>query len=119
MSRRAKAALDSGVSLIVFPEGSRTRNGSVGDFRTGIFRLAQKFGTPIVPMSIVGSYEFFRTGDWILHPGKITVILHDTIETKDIPRDQVDELCNRVHAIVSAPVDEFRRQRDNRDGASE
>lgn len=115
MSRRAKAALDSGVSLIVFPEGSRTRNGSVGEFRTGIFRLAQKFGVPIVPMSIVGSYEFSRTGDWILHPGKITVILHETIDTKDFGRDQVDQLCARVRAIVSAPVEEHRRQCENRE----
>ena len=79
MTRRAKAALDSGVSLIAFAEGSRTRDGHVGPFRKGVFSITQKFGTPIVPMSIVGSYEFFRTGYWMLHPGKITVILHDTI----------------------------------------
>ncbi|MFZ0736100.1 MAG: lysophospholipid acyltransferase family protein [Candidatus Acidiferrales bacterium] len=112
MSQRAKAALDSGISLIAFPEGSRTRDGHVGAFRKGVFSLAQRFGTPIVPMSIVGSFEFFRTGDWILHPGKITVILHDTIETKRIGRDEVDALRDRVHAIVSAPIEEFLRARE-------
>src|SRR5580692_7887241 len=111
MTQRAKKALDSGVSLIAFAEGSRTRDGHVQEFKKGIFGMAQKFGVPIVPMSIVGSYQFFRTGHWMLHPGKITVILHDTIETKDIGRDQVDELCTRVHDIISAPVEEFRRQR--------
>lgn len=105
MTRRAKAALDSGVSLIAFAEGSRTRDGHVGPFRKGVFSIAQKYGTPIVPMSIVGSYEFFRTGYWMLHPGKITVILHDTIDTSQVSRDEVDALRDRVHEIVSAPIE--------------
>ena len=78
-------------------------------FKSGVFTLAQRFGIPIVPMSIVGSYEFFRTGHWILHPGKITVHLFDTIETKNMARNGVDELRDRVHAIVSASVQEHRR----------
>ena len=90
MRERAKAALDSGISLIAFPEGSRTRTGHVREFEKGIFNLAQKFGVPIVPMSIVGSYQFFQTGNWMLFPEKITVLLHDTIETKDIAKAEVD-----------------------------
>src|ERR1700723_2468139 len=113
MTRRAKAALDSGICLIAFAEGSRTRDGHVGPFRKGVFNIAQKFGTPIVPMSILGSYEFFRTGNWMLHPGKITVILHDTIDTSEIGRDEVDALRDRVQEIVSAPVEEFMRERSD------
>jgi 1-acyl-sn-glycerol-3-phosphate acyltransferase len=106
MMDRAKAALDRGVSLIAFAEGSRTRDGHVGPFRNGAFRIAHRFGVPIVPMSIVGSYEFFQTGHWMLHPGKITVYLHETIETAGLRREGVDDLRDRVHAIVSAPVEE-------------
>jgi 1-acyl-sn-glycerol-3-phosphate acyltransferase len=114
MSKRAKASLDSGVSLVAFAEGSRTRNGHVREFKKGIFNLAQKFGVPIVPMSIVGSYEFFRTGDWILHPGKITVYLHDTIHTSKIGRAEVDALRQRVQDIVSAPVEEALKNAQKR-----
>jgi 1-acyl-sn-glycerol-3-phosphate acyltransferase len=106
MTERAKAALDSGVSLIAFAEGSRTRDGHVHEFKKGIFSLAQKFGVPIVPMSIVGSYQFFRTGNWMLYPGKITVFLHDTIEISKIPRGELDELRRRVQDIVAAPVED-------------
>lgn len=105
MIRRAKGALDSGVSLIAFAEGSRTRTGHVKPFQKGIFKLAQKFGAPIVPMSIVGSYQFFQTGNWMLHPGKITVYLHDTIETTGMSRSDVDGLAERVYQIVSNPVE--------------
>jgi 1-acyl-sn-glycerol-3-phosphate acyltransferase len=106
MRQRAKAALDSGISLIAFAEGSRTRSGHVREFKKGIFSLAQKFGVPVVPVSIVGSYQFFQTGNWMLFPEKITVYIHDTIETKDIGRAEVDELRQRVQAIVSKPVEE-------------
>lgn len=111
MAERARAALDSGISLIAFAEGSRTRTGRVQTFKKGIFTLAQKTGVPIVPMTIVGSYEFFRTGHWMLHPGKITVYLHDTIDTTQIARSDVDSLRRRAEDIVSAPVEEFLRSR--------
>jgi 1-acyl-sn-glycerol-3-phosphate acyltransferase len=105
MDQRARKALDSGISLIAFAEGSRTRDGHVGPFRKGIFVLAQRFAVPIVPVSILGSYEFFQTGNWILYPGKITVILHDTIEPSQVASMDPDDLRNLVHQIVSAPVE--------------
>jgi 1-acyl-sn-glycerol-3-phosphate acyltransferase len=106
MIARARAALDSGVSLIAFPEGSRTRDGHVQPFRKGIFSLAQKFEVPIVPVSIVGSYEFFQTGNWMLRPSTIKVFLHDTIDTSEINRRDVDALRERVRAIVVAPLEQ-------------
>jgi 1-acyl-sn-glycerol-3-phosphate acyltransferase len=77
----------------------------VRPFKKGIFNLAQKFGAPIVPVSIVGSYDFFQTGNWKLYPGKITVYLHDTIETSSIGRANVDALRDRVWEIVATPVE--------------
>jgi 1-acyl-sn-glycerol-3-phosphate acyltransferase len=106
MRQRAKAALDSGISLIAFAEGSRTRSGHVQEFKKGIFSMAQKFGVPLVPVSIVGSYQFFQTGNWILFPEKITVQIHDTIDTTKIGRAEVDDLRQRVQEIVSKPVEE-------------
>src|ERR1700691_5115462 len=103
MTNLAKAALDSGVSLIAFPEAGRTRDGHVHEFKKGIFNLAHKFGVPIVPVSICGSYQFFRTGHWMIDPGKMTVYLHDTIETTGVERAEVDSLRRRVHDIVAGP----------------
>lgn len=115
MSDRARAALQSGISLIAFAEGSRTRTGRVQPFKKGIFSIAQKLGVPIVPMSIVGSYDFFRTGHWMLRPGKITVYLHDTIETSQVARSEIDALRQRVQDIVSAPIEESFRSRQAED----
>jgi len=103
---RTKAALDSGVSIIVFPEGGRTRDGRVGPFQPGVFRLLPQLQCPVVPMSIVGAYEWNRRGSFWLFPSTVTVYLHDTIETNGITKEEVEALRERVHAIVSKPVSE-------------
>lgn len=117
MTQRAKAALDSGISLIAFPEASRTRDGHVHDFKKGVFRIAQRYAIPIVPMSIVGSYEFFQTGHWMLRPGHITVYLHDTIDPTSVERPSADDLRKRVWEIVAAPVDESVRKETSEESA--
>lgn len=109
MTRRVKEALDAGTSLIIFPEGSRTLDGRVGEFGQGAFRLAAQFGYPVVPMSIVGSFEFNRKGSWLLHRSEIVVHLHDTIETRGIARTELPQFIQRVRQIVARPVDEHHR----------
>jgi 1-acyl-sn-glycerol-3-phosphate acyltransferase len=106
MWRLTRAALDSGVSLAAFPEGRRTLDGTVGPFKDGVFRMALQFGTPIVPVSLVGSFEFNKKTSWLIRPGEITVYLHDIIETKDLHKQDLPALRDRVHAIVSRPIDE-------------
>jgi 1-acyl-sn-glycerol-3-phosphate acyltransferase len=113
MYRRVKAALDDGISVVVFAEGGRTPDGHVGRFRDGAFRMAVEFGYPVVPLSIVGSYEFNRKGDWMIYPSTITVHLHDTIDTTQLGKADMAALRDRVRQIVAAPVDEhIRRQRE-------
>jgi 1-acyl-sn-glycerol-3-phosphate acyltransferase len=97
--------IDSGTSLIIFPEAKRTRNGHLNEFEDGGFRLAQQLGVPIVPISIVGSFRHLRTEDWILRPTTITVYLHGTIETKGLHKEDVPALKERVKQIIARPVE--------------
>jgi 1-acyl-sn-glycerol-3-phosphate acyltransferase len=105
MWRLTQAAIDGGTSLIIFPEGKRTRDGHVGEFQDSGFRVAQQLGIPIVPVSLVGSFQLHRTGHWMLWPATVTVILHDTIETKTIKKNEVAQLSDHVRSIISAPVE--------------
>lgn len=111
MWRLTRAALDSGVSLAVFPEGQRTVTGRVGPFKDGVFRMALQFGTPIVPVTMVGAYEFNKKTSWFLRPGPIVVHLHDVIETQGLRKEDVAALRDRVHRVLSAPIDAHRAQR--------
>jgi 1-acyl-sn-glycerol-3-phosphate acyltransferase len=106
MWRLTRAALDSGVSLAVFPEGQRTLDGGVGPFKEGVFRMALQFGTPIVPVSLVGAFEFNKKTSWIIRPGTVTVYLHDVVETRDLKKEDAEALQQRVHAIIAAPIEQ-------------
>ncbi len=109
MLRLTQEAIERGISLIVFPEGSRTRDGSVGRFQDGGFRVAEQLGVPVVPVSLVGSFRHHRTGHWMLWPATITVHIHDTIETAGLSREEILALRDRVREIVVAPVDADNR----------
>jgi len=104
MWRLTRAALDRGVSLIVFPEGGRTITGRVASFRHGVFRMARDFGTPITPVSIVGSFTFNRKTSWMLRPSTIVVCIHETIETEGCSRGELAELRDVVWRAVAGPV---------------
>jgi 1-acyl-sn-glycerol-3-phosphate acyltransferase len=104
--RLTQEAINSGVSLIVFPEAKRTRDGHINEFEEGGFRLAQQLGVPIVPASLVGSFHHLRTGHWLLRPATITVYLHDTIETKGLTKEDIPALKQRVREVIAPPVEQ-------------
>jgi 1-acyl-sn-glycerol-3-phosphate acyltransferase len=112
--RMTQEAIEGGTSLIIFPEAKRTRDGKIGEFEEGGFRLAQQLGVPIVPVSLVGSIHHLRTGDWILRPTTITVYLHDTIETKGMRKEDVPDLKRRVRESVARPVEQYLTEADPR-----
>lgn len=118
MWRLTRSALESGVSLAVFPEGQRTLNGRVGPFKDGVFRMALQFGTPIVPVSVVGAFDFNKKTSWLIRPGTVTVYLHDAIETKGLRKEDFPALRDRVHAIISHPIDEALESNEKRVGGA-
>ena len=104
--RLTQEAINSGVSLIIFPEAKRTRDGHINEFEEGGFRLAQQLGVPIVPVSLVGSFHHLRTGHWVLRPTTITVHIHDTIETNGLTKEDIPALKERVRNAIAPPVEE-------------
>jgi 1-acyl-sn-glycerol-3-phosphate acyltransferase len=103
--RLTQEAINSGVSLIIFPEAKRTRTGLIGEFEEGGFRLAQQLGVPIVPVSLVGSFHHLRTGHWLLRPATITVILHATIKTAGMSKEDIPALKVRVREQMAPSVE--------------
>ena len=76
---KAHAILQNGTSLVVFPEGARTFTGHMGYFKKGAFLLADELQLPVVPMSIIGSFQILpRTGK-IVHWHPLKLIIHDPI----------------------------------------
>jgi 1-acyl-sn-glycerol-3-phosphate acyltransferase len=104
----ANSLTSKGLSLIVFPEGTRSADGRVGVFKGGSFYLAIQAGLPIAPLSIVGSRHVMRKGRLTTRPGRVTLIVHEPIETRpdpDPPTTEVRELARRVREIVRPAPD--------------
>jgi len=90
-----------GHSLIVFPEGTRSRDGRVGPFKGGLFLMAVEAGLPIVPVAIRGSRHVMLKGRLMTCPGDVSVSVHDPIPTCGMGRDDVRALAVRAREIVT------------------
>ena len=77
----ASKLMKQGLSLIVFPEGTRSRDGRVAPFKGGSFYLALEGGLPVVPISIVGSRHVMLKGRLATYPGRVKLIVHEPIDT--------------------------------------
>jgi 1-acyl-sn-glycerol-3-phosphate acyltransferase len=93
-------------SLIVFPEGTRSVDGTVGRFKGGMFLVAIEAGLPIVPVSIAGSRHVMLKGRLMTCPGDVTITIHPPIPTSGLPRDRAKELADRTREIVCRAVDQ-------------
>jgi 1-acyl-sn-glycerol-3-phosphate acyltransferase len=82
---RASKLMKQGLSLIVFPEGTRSRDGRVAPFKGGSFYLALGAGLPVVPISIVGSRHVMLKGRLATYPGRVKLIVHEPIDTTGLP----------------------------------
>src|SRR5688572_26215358 len=76
--------LSEGYSFIAFPEGTRSRDGSLGTFKKGVFIMALQSHTPVVPISILNSSRIQPRGAYSIRPGTIRVVFHDPIITSDM-----------------------------------
>jgi 1-acyl-sn-glycerol-3-phosphate acyltransferase len=101
VNRQAKALVASGRSLIIFPEGTRSRSGELRPFKKGAFTMAVAGGIPILPVTIAGTYRAWPPGKLWVYGGKITVVIDPPIETAGAGREDVGRLANEARAIVA------------------
>ena len=98
----------NGLSLIVFPEGTRSRDGMLGKFKGGSIMLAMEAGLPLVPISVIGSRHVMKKGELTTKPGHVTLIVHEPIELAASPEPSVREvrqLADRVREVIRPPVE--------------
>jgi 1-acyl-sn-glycerol-3-phosphate acyltransferase len=106
--RWANSLTSRGLSLIIFPEGTRSLDGRVAPFKGGPFYSAVQAGLPIVPISVIGSRHVMRKGQLTTKPGDVTLVVHDPIPTVAAPEPdmrQVRALAARVREVVRPAVD--------------
>ncbi|MBN1893272.1 1-acyl-sn-glycerol-3-phosphate acyltransferase, partial [bacterium] len=103
---RAEEKLKSGVSMVVMPEGHRTRDGRMQPFKKLPFFLAKQAGVPIAPMGLSGLYELKRLGSWMIRPAPVRVRFGDPIPAETVRSLSEVELMNLTRERIRVLVDE-------------
>ena len=104
----ASRLTSNGLSLIVFPEGTRSRTGMMGKFKGGSIMLAMQAGLPIVPISVIGSRHVMKKGELTTRPGHVTLIVHAPIEAPAIAEPSVHDvraLADKVREVIRPAVE--------------
>ena len=102
----ARRRIAEGASVLFFPEGTRSSDGTLGAFKRGAFRMALDLGLPILPVTIVGTREILPPASRDLRPGRARLVVHAPIETAGWSADRLPELMELARAAIAAPLAE-------------
>ena len=94
--------LRSGLSLLIFPEGTRSPDGALLPFRPGPFTMAIETQTPIVPITITGTREIMPKGKFTIRPGRARAFFHPPVPTTGLTAADRGELIERVRAVIES-----------------
>jgi 1-acyl-sn-glycerol-3-phosphate acyltransferase len=110
--QKSAALLRSGVSIIIWPEGHRSRDGSLGRFKNGAFALAVQTGFPILPVCILGSEKLLPPGKRLLSPSRIKLLLLDPIypNPHNNQLEEIIRLRNQAYRVIKETLEEGRKQ---------
>ena len=92
--------IDSGHSMLIFPEGKRGYSNTPDEFKNGAFKIVQKTGVTIVPIYIRNVFKVLEGNDGVVTPTDIKITILDPIETSNMTRADVKELHDKVYNVI-------------------
>lgn len=105
---RCKVWLDRRVSIMIFPEGTRSTTGELRDFKDGAFRLAIETGTPILPLAVHGTRTALRKHDWRMGDSDAEVRVLAPVSTEGLTEADIPALRDRVRTMIISEIEHMR-----------
>ena len=105
----ARPLLTGGTSVMFFPEGHRSPDGRLQEFKKGGFMMALDLGLPILPVSISGTHKILPGGKLQLQPGKVRISVHPPIDVTAYGREKRDELMADVREAIASGLSPYER----------
>ncbi len=103
--RRAATEVQAGVSIFLFPEGTRSRDGALQPFKKGGFKFAMQTGLPVVPVTILGSRQVLPRDSIIFRPGPVEMHLGAPIPTAGLTDEDLPALMEKVREAMAVHFD--------------
>lgn len=92
--------IKKGYSLVLFPEGRRSKGRTMAEFKPASFKLATKAGVPIIPVTIDGTYQLMEQNNNQIRPATVKLTIHPSIETKGLSKEELALLPSQVKKII-------------------
>jgi 1-acyl-sn-glycerol-3-phosphate acyltransferase len=105
MTQAADIIRQRGISVLIFPEGGRSRHGELGAFKDGAAYIAIKAGAPILPIALIGTREVLPFGSGHIRPGEVTLKIGAPIETAGAALRDRGKITGQVHSVIAAMLD--------------
>ena len=100
----ARKKLVNGTSVVIFPEGTRSRTDNMLPFKRGAFKLALDFNLPILPVTVVNTRNILPTNSVNLMPGRVKMIIHKPIDIEGYDESNMPELMQNVRSIIESAL---------------
>ena len=110
MLAECRATLERGLSVMIFPEGTRSRDGALGAFKDGAFRLAIEAQVPLLPLALAGTRSCLPRGSGMLGDARARARVLRPLDTRGLTLDDVATLRERARSQIADAVSELRKQ---------
>ena len=104
LPKKIKQRLSENFPVMAFPEGTRSENGKILPFKTGIFRIIKEADVPVFPVTLVGAHKVLPKGGFAFYPGEIKIFPHKIITTEEIKNLTYEQLKNIVTQRIAEPL---------------
>lgn len=99
--------LKSGINMVIFPEGTRSKTGRLGEFKSGSFKLATKSKCPIVPLTIDGTRNIMEANNYRIKPVTVNLYIHPAIDVTSLSKDETAQLPEKVRETIEKDLNSF------------
>jgi len=106
IDKASRLIKERGFSFLIFPEGTRSRDGKLQPFKRGGFFISMDSLAPVVPVSIKGTYELMPKGSFFAKRGKIRVIFHPLVSVLGFDRHSLPQFMDKVKGAIQSGLDE-------------
>ncbi len=96
--------LKNGINMVIFPEGTRSKTGELGEFKSGSFKLATKSKRPLIPVTIDGTRNVMEANNYIIKPETINLYIHEPIDTTQLSKEEISALPEKVKQIIESDL---------------